>query len=69
MGGAEEVAGSLVAAGGNASILLGLVEGLPDEMTGPVQVRVISRGCWRQRLGGMTTPSPACCRSTSHLIQ
>ena len=43
MDSAEEVAGGLVVAGGNAAILLELVEELLDQVTGSVQVLVIFR--------------------------
>jgi hypothetical protein len=41
MDGAKEVAGGLVVAGGNAAILLELIEELLNQMTCPVQVLVV----------------------------
>ena len=41
MDGAEEVAGSLIVAGGNAAILLELVKELLDQVPRPIQMLVI----------------------------
>ena len=49
--GTEEVAGGLVVAGGNAAILLELVEELLDQVTCPVQVLVIFARLFAAALG------------------
>lgn len=51
MDGAKEVAGGLVAAGGNAAILLELVEELLNQMMRPVQVLVVATRLLAAALG------------------
>lgn len=51
MNGAEEVAGGLVVAGGNAAILLELVEELLNQVTRPVQMLVVFTELFAAALG------------------
>jgi hypothetical protein len=50
MDSAEEVTGGLVVAGGNAAILLDLVEELLNEVTRPIEVLVVVAWRLQQRL-------------------
>jgi hypothetical protein len=53
MDSAEEVTGGLVVAGGNAAILLDLVEELLNEVTRPIEVLVVVAWRLQQRLEGI----------------